>query len=220
MDLPAKIYQTRFFELTPEQRQAYSHVLAERNWVRGDGQIDTFTALTALAKLRQITSGFILETGEAATLAYSGPRLAALSDILEECPGQMVIWAHFREEIRQVAEMLNAEGISFREYHGGVKVVDRTTAISDFQSGRARVFLGNPPTGKTGITLTAAQSVVYYSNDFALEPRVQSEDRCHRRGTDHHVVYLDVVGRDTVDEQIAAALQSKKITAEAIMSQL
>ena len=220
MDLPAKIYQTRYFELLPEQRRAYDHVLTERNWLKGDGEIDTYTALTVLAKLRQITSGFIIENGAATELAYSGPRLAALSDILEEYPGQMIIWAHFREEIRQIAELLADLKIPTREYHGGIKVVDRTTSINDFQSGRARVFLGNPPTGKTGITLTAAQTVVYYSNDFALEPRRQSEDRCHRKGTDHHVVYLDLVGRATVDEKIASALQSKKITADLIMSQL
>jgi SNF2 family DNA or RNA helicase len=221
MDLPAKIYQTRYFELTPEQRRAYEHVVEEQNWLRSDGEIDTFTALTVLAKLRQITSGFILEDGVPShVLGYSGPRLDALSDILDEYPGPVVIWAHFREEISQIAALLKKLDITAREYHGGVKIPDRTIAINDFQSGAARVFLGNPPTGKTGITLTRAETVVYFSNDFALEPRVQSEDRCHRKGTDHHVVYIDIVGRDTVDERIASALQSKAITANLIMEGL
>lgn len=220
LDLPEKIYQTYYFDLEPQQRAMYDQVKSERNWVRDDGSIDTFTALTVITKLRQITSGFILVDGAPTTLAYSKPRLDALLEIVETYPGPMIVWASFREEIRQIAATLRAAGETVREYYGDTTQADRTAAINDFQLGKARIFLGNPAAAGLGLTLTAAETAVYYSSSFSLSERLQSEDRCHRIGTTHHVVYIDIVGRDTIDERIAHALQTKKLTAEMIMNNL
>jgi SNF2 family DNA or RNA helicase len=220
LDLPAKIYQSVYFDLEPEQRRMYNQVAQERNWFRQDGSIDTFTALTVMMKLRQITSGFILVDGEPTTLAYAAPRLALLKDIIESYPGPILIWATFQEEMKQVAAMLQGLGETFREYHGATKAVDRTAAINDFQGRTARIFLGNPAAAGMGLTLTAAETVVYFSSSFSLSERVQSEDRCHRIGTTKHVVYIDIIGRDTIDERIASALQNKALTAELIMGGL
>lgn len=219
LDLPAKIYQTQFFDLDSTQLSAYNQVVKQRSWLRDDGEIDTFTALTVVTKLRQITSGFMLVDGEPTALTHSAPRLAALQEIVEGCPDQMVVWASFREELAQVAALLSRYG-EVRQYHGGTKMRDRTAAIDDFQAGRARFFVSQQEAGGTGLTLTAASVVVYYSNDFSLVHRTQSEDRCHRKGTTHHVVYIDLVARETIDEKIASALQSKKLTAATIMSGL
>lgn len=220
LDLPEKIYQTMYFDLEPEQRRQYEAVERERNWLREDGTIDAFSALTVITKLRQITSGFILVDGCPTTLFHAAPRLSLLSEIIESYPGQTIIWAAFREEIAQIAAKLKAEGLTFREYHGGTSAEDRTTAINDFQSGAARFFVGNPAAAGTGLTLTAAETAIYYSNSFSLGERLQSEDRCHRIGTTKHVVYIDLAARDTIDERIASALQSKRITAEIIMGGL
>jgi SNF2 family DNA or RNA helicase len=81
-----------------------------------------------------------------------------------------------------------------------------------------RFFVANPQAGGTGLTLTAANTAIYFSNSFSLEERLQSEDRCHRIGTKEPVVYIDLVAADTVDERIAAALQSKAATAEEILA--
>jgi SNF2 family DNA or RNA helicase len=220
LDLPAKIYQTVSFELDPEQERAYQHVVSERNWLRDDGKFDTFSALTVITKLRQITSGFMLLDGVPLRLVHAAPRLAALMDTLESHPGPVIVWASFREEIVQIAAALRAAGVTFREYYGDTKPADRTAAINDFQSGAARVFLGNPAAAGTGLTLTAAETAIYYSSSFSLNDRSQSEDRCHRIGTTHHVLYIDIVARGTIDERIASALQSKKLTAELVMSGL
>lgn len=220
LDLPDKIYQTHYFDLLPEQQRAYEHVLNERNWIKPGGEIDTFTALTVITKLRQITSGFILSDGEPTELLNAAPRMAALEEALDECSGPVIIWASFQEEIRQIAAMLRKAGEEVREYHGGTKSADRTAAIDDFQSGRVRFFVGNPAAAGTGLTLTAAETAIYYSCDFSLGQRLQSEDRCHRIGTTKHVVYIDIVGRETIDERIALALQTKKVTAQMIMEGL
>ena len=69
--------------------------------------------------------------------------------------------------------------------------------------------MANPQTAGYGLTLTAATNVIYYANDFNLETRVQSEDRCHRIGQNHSVTYVDFVSKGTVDEHIVKSLRAK-----------
>lgn len=220
LDLPPKIYQTVFFDMDSEQQRAYEHIVSERNWFRADGEVDTFTALTVITKLRQVTSGFIMVDGAPTQLLHAGPRLAALDEALDECTGQLIIWASFREELKQIAAALSERGETFRVYHGGTSRADRELAVDDFQAGHVRIFLGNPAAAGTGLTLTAAQTAIYYSTDFSLEQRRQSEDRSHRVGTTHKVVYIDLVARGTIDERIAASQQSKQATSDQIMGRL
>jgi len=72
-----------------------------------------------------------------------------------------------------------------------------------------RFFVGQPKTGGYGITLTAANTVIYYSNSYDLEIRLQSEDRAHRIGQSNKVTYIDLVSPGTIDEKILGALRSK-----------
>ena len=80
----------------------------------------------------------------------------------------------------------------------------------------ARFFLGNTQTGGYGITLTEASTVIYYSNNYDLEKRLQSEDRAHRIGQERSVTYIDLVCKDTVDEKIIKALRDKISLARAV----
>lgn len=216
LDLPEKVYQTHYFDLTPAQRRVYERVREDMRWEREDGAIDTFTALTLINKLRQVTSGFILVDGAAAQLREAGPRLEALKELMKDLSGQVIVWASFREELRQIARELHHWGVV--SYHGGTSAAEREEAIEAFQSGRARVFVGNPAAAGVGLTLTAATTAIYYSCSFSLEERSQSEDRCHRIGTHAPVVYIDLVARDTIDERIAAALQAKAGVAQEILN--
>jgi len=218
LDLPEKIYQTVFFELESEQRAAYDVVKKERHWERDDGELDAFSALTVINKLRQITSGFILVDGVPVELRNAQPRIAALKEVVEDSPGQIIIWASFREELRIIEEELRELGVV--SYHGGTSAVYREHAVDAFQKGEARIFLGNPAAAGTGLTLTAAETVIYYSSSFSLEERKQSEDRAHRIGTKHSVRYVDLVARDTIDERIALALQAKEELAASILNDI
>ena len=218
LDLPEKIYQTVFFELEPEQRAAYDIVKKERHWERDDGELDAFSALTVINKLRQITSGFILVDGVPMELRNAKPRIAALHEVIEDSPGQIIVWASFREELRIIEDELKHLGVV--SYHGGTSTADREHAVDAFQKGEARIFLGNPAAAGTGLTLTAAETVVYYSSSFSLEERKQSEDRAHRIGTKHNVRYVDLVARNTIDERIALALQAKESLAYEILNNI
>lgn len=212
LDLPEKIYQTHYFDMVPEQAMVYEQVKNEMRYEREDGDIDMFTALTLINKLRQITSGFILVDGAPAEWKNGAARMAALKEILEDAEYPVIIWATFREELRQIAQ--EAGGVS---YHGGIGPKEREEAIEKFQSGESKVFVANAATAGTGLTLTAAKTVIYYSCSYSLEERIQSEDRAHRIGTHHPVVYVDLVASGTIDERIADSLQSKAGVAAKIL---
>jgi SNF2 family DNA or RNA helicase len=79
--------------------------------------------------------------------------------------------------------------------------------------------VGNPQTGGYGITLTAANTVIYYSNGYDLEKRLQSEDRAHRIGQKKSVTYIDLIAEKTVDEKIVKALRKKIDIASQIMGE-
>lgn len=217
LDLPAKIYQTHYFDLPPKHQRAYNELKRELRFEREDGQIDVFTALTIINKLRTVTSGFILVDGEPQQLDAT-QRMNALTDLIEDAAGQIIVWASFREELRQLAIELKEHGVV--TYHGGTSQKDREHAVDDFQSGKARIFIGNPAAAGVGLTLTAAQTVIYYSCSYSLEERLQSEDRCHRIGTRHSVLYIDMVARGTIDEKIAQSLQAKQSIAAQIVDSL
>ena len=84
---------------------------------------------------------------------------------------------------------------------------------------KVRFLVGTPQTGGYGITLTAANTVVYFSNGYDLEKRIQSEDRAHRIGQKKSVTYVDIIAEDTVDEKIVKALRSKINIASKIMGE-
>ncbi len=230
LDLPPKIYQTRDFALTPAQRRVYD-ALAETLRIELGAHLDadaalgapeqdplTVSALAALSKLRQVTSGFVIVDGVPRLLpAEDNPRMKVFGELVEEIDGKFIVWAHFVEEIQQLSAKLRAAGIECVEYHGAVPDKAREAAVDAFQSGTARVFLGQPQSGGIGLTLTAASTVVYYSNDFNFDTRVQSEDRAHRIGTRGAVVYIDLVAENTKDEDIARALRRKSATAALVL---
>lgn len=230
LDLPEKIYKTHYFDMSAKQRAAYDKMRDElRIQVREvdqllDGELAAdeeipVSALAAIVKLQQITSGFVKlpDGGEVHYVAEDNPRLDALVDLLEDVDGKFIVWARFREEIEQIATRLRAAGIECVEYHGGVKTADREAAVDAIQLGTARGFIGQAQSGGIGLTLTEAATTVYYSNDFNAETRWQSEDRNHRIGTKSHVVYIDLAATDSIDERIAESLRRKKNLAAGVL---
>ena len=137
--------------------------------------------------------------------------------------GKVIIWATYREDLKNiVAALKKAYGeASTVEYHGGVDANLRQGYIAQFQDvkGPARYFVGNPSTGGYGITLTAANTVIYFSNSYDLEKRLQSEDRAHRIGQTGSVTYVDFIAESTIDERIVKSLKAKVNIANEIMGE-
>lgn len=213
LDLSEKIYTQRYFRLTRKQLDAYNLLQDELRLQLFDDTLAPLARIASITKLSQVVSGYFIVPGtdevQRIMPPEDNPRLAALLDELEDADGQVIIWARFRAELEDIAHALLAEEIPFVQYHGGITARGRSEAIDSFQGGAARVFLGQQAAGGTGITLTAASAVIYYSNTWSLEDRLQSEDRAHRIGQKGAVRYIDLLAQGTIDEKIVDALRGK-----------
>lgn len=217
LDLPKKNYMDLPFELTPEQRRVYDKAHDELRIEFGD-DIMILREMTALNKLQQITSGFVINRGEPVLMDIEkNPRMQTFLEYLEDIDGQFIVWAKYREEIRQIAYALKQMKIDTVQYHGGIKPKLREDAVDLFQAKKVRGFIGQPHAGGLGITLTKARTVFRYSRDYNFEDNVQSEDRSHRIGTEEEVLYINLQGFDTIDEAVSKNLQYKADTAYSIL---
>jgi SNF2 family DNA or RNA helicase len=212
LDLPEKIYIKRNVELTDEQTKAYatmkSAALASLN-----GKLATAPhVLTQMMRLHQITCCH-LKNDDGTTTELKNNRLDELLDLLDETEGKAIIWANYIHDIEHITKAIKKKygDDSIVQYYGAIDTKQRQEGIKKFQdpNSPARFFIGNPQTGGYGITLTAANTVVYYSNGYDLEKRLQSEDRAHRIGQKKSVTYVDFIAEKTVDEKIVKALRKK-----------
>ena len=211
LDLPPKNWTKRYISLTKEQEKIYEqmkkHALAMLN-----GKVTTtVTVLTQLMRLQQITCGhFVADDGT--TQEVKNNRITELMDVLNETEGKAIIWGHWQRDIQNIVnEIEKAHGPgSVVSYYGLTPQDKRQDNIRKFQSDpKCRFLVGTPSTGGYGITLTAANTVIYYSNGYDLEKRLQSEDRAHRIGQKKNVTYVDIIAEKTVDEKIVKSLRNK-----------
>jgi SNF2 family DNA or RNA helicase len=144
-------------------------------------------------------------------------------EVLEEVDGKVIIWANYTHDIeaitKKLADTYGPETV--RPYYGETKADDRQQIVTDFQDPEnpLRFFVGQPRTGGYGLTLTEAKTVIYFSNSYDLEVRLQSEDRAHRIGQKNNVTYIDIVTEGTVDEKILQALRGKIDIASTVLKE-
>ena len=222
LDLPKKTFMKRTISLTPDQLKAYSQMkeLALAN-VKGK-MSTTATVLTQLMRLQQITCGnFVADDGTMVDLDTN--RIPELMDLLDEVEGKVVIWAHFQKDVNRIIKEISKKygEDSYVDYYGKTLQEDRQKNIKKFQDPRSpvRFFVGTTQTGGYGITLTAASTMIYYSNGYDLEKRQQSEARIDRIGQEKPMTYVDIICEDTVDDRIVKALRKKVDIATQIMGE-
>lgn len=221
LDLPEKIYKTLTFSMTKQQIEVYKKAEEECRIIF-EGEETPFNKLVAVTKLAQITSGYYIHplADEPVRIEGENPKLELLAERVQkivEAGAKVIVWARYRIEIEDICQKLAESGISFVEYHGGTRKSDRIEAIESFQNGDSQVFVGNQQAGGTGITLTAAEFVIYFSNNFSLRDRLQSEDRAHRIGQTKNVTYINIAAKGTIDEVVVKALSNKKDVADTII---
>jgi SNF2 family DNA or RNA helicase len=212
LDLPDKIYMKRTVSLTPEQQKAYYEMKKFAFAELSQGTMTAFSALTQMMRLHQITCGHVT-TDDGQVKELKNNRLTELLNILEETNDKIIIWANYRYDIQNITRALQKKygKESTASLYGDTPMVDRNEIISNFQDKNSdlRYLVSNPKTGGYGITLTASHTVVYYSNSYDLEVRLQSEDRAHRIGQKSKVTYIDLIAEKTVDEHIVKSLRNK-----------
>jgi SNF2 family DNA or RNA helicase len=187
-------------------------------------QMTTQSAMVQLMRLHQITCGHF--TADDGTIKeVKNERLDALVDILGEVENKAVIWAHYRHDINAIVNAVekNFGKESYVTYYGDTTNEERQNAIKQIQDpdSPVRFIIGTPQTGGYGITLTGANTMIYYANGYDYEKRIQSEARINRAGQTRKMTYIDIIAEDTVDEKIVKALKGKmniasKITGDAL----
>jgi SNF2 family DNA or RNA helicase len=211
LDLPPKNFTKRHIVLTSDQRKIYEQMKKEAIATLNGKVTSTMTVLTQLMRLHQITCGhFTADDGS--TQLIPNNRITELMNVLEETEGKAIIWANYQRDVTQIIKAISDEygPGSVVDYYGLTPQEERQENIKRFQNGDdCRFIVGTTQTGGYGITLTKANTVIYYSNGYDLEKRLQSEDRAHRIGQNKKVTYVDLICEDTVDEKIVKALRDK-----------
>ena len=212
LDLPDKVYMKRNVPLTPEQIKAYESMKKNAIAVLQNSQTTAASALAQMVRLHQITCGHLMtDAGEVKYLKNN--RVNELLNILEEIDGKVIIWAIYRHDIKEITKLIGERygEQSVESYFGDTPDSERQNIVTRFQDRNddLRFFVGNPKTGGYGLTLTASHTVVYYSNSYDLETRLQSEDRAHRISQTKKVTYIDLMSEGTVDEFIIKNLRGK-----------
>ena len=211
LDLPPKNWIKRHITLSKEQQKVYDQMKKAAMAVLNGKVTSTMTVITQLMRLQQITCGhFVADDGT--TQEIKNNRITELMDALDEIEGKAIIWGHWQKDIQNIVDEIEKKygSGSVVSYYGLTPQEERQDNIRKFQSDpKCRFFVGTPSTGGYGITLTAANTVIYYSNGYDLEKRLQSEDRAHRIGQKKNVTYIDIIADKTVDEKIVKSLRDK-----------
>lgn len=225
LDLPPKVYKKIYVELSKEQRKLYDEIRKTGMYTR-DGREHTIkNVLETALRLQQVAGGWAttyteeqqlngkikrIPHVEAVVPVSRNPKVAEVIELVGDGK-PIVIWCAYRPEIDACVAAIRKAFPKEKVYeiHGGISEGERDIAKSAFQSGRARIIVGNTQTGGEGITLTACEVMVYFNNTEKLVDRDQSEDRAHRSGLKHSVLYVDICAENTVDETILASLADK-----------
>ena len=211
LDLKPKVRTKRYIELEGEGKKIYEKLRTSALAIVEDSTISFSNKLTEIIKLHQVCNGFTKDD-DGKILKLHKSKLNALEETLEETDGKVIIWANYLYNIHEIKDFLiNKYGEeSTVAIYGEVSVENRKKAVERIQTDdKCRFLVGNPTTGGFGLTLTACNTVIYYSNNYNLEVRKQSEDRAHRMGQKGTVVYIDIVAKNTLDEAIMKSLTSK-----------
>lgn len=210
-DMPELVFSDRPVGLSEAQSKAYMKLVDEWILEAGDWHLDIIEGGVRQTKLQQILSGFFIDDlGDVISIDDNPPRLQAFIREVEACaPSKFIVWCYFREDIRRVCASLEKQGISFVEYHGGVKQLDRTQAIADFQDpGGPRGFVGQSQAGSRGLNLSAADFIFNYSYTSKAAMWAQAIERGTQMGG-KSVAVVTFYKPGSVDEHIKTMLREK-----------
>lgn len=218
LDLPDKIFETRYAEFHPEAKRVYKEVMTDlAAELRSGDYVTAPIILVKLLRFQQLTAGFVTTMAKEEKEIGEREKIKVLLDVLDEAEGKCVVWTKFRKEMAMVKESLDKAGIVYVSIDGSIRQEDRQKAIDRFHGDDGvKVFLSQTEVGGTGIDLTPANTCIYMTNSYSLGTRLQSEDRLHRQGQKKPVTYVDIVVPGTIDEKVLAMLHNKQDIANLI----
>ena len=209
-DLPPVITVTREIPLTPQQVKYYK-LLKERMVMQASGE--TITAVNAAAgvsKLLQISAGAAYTDAHEVVEFDCAPRLNVLLEVLEETNRKVIVFAPFRHSIETIHTYLLKHNIASEVIHGDVSVNKRTDIFKRFQTEpNPRILVVQPQSASHGVTLTAADTVVFYGPVMSVETYLQCIARADRIGqTSTNVTVIHLQGSD-IEKRMFAQLEKR-----------
>lgn len=226
IDLPEQTFETRKVHFSKKEQDLYNRIKRD-SYAELDsgGQITATTVLTKLLRLQQLTGGFLVKDDAAKPEQVSKAKLDALNDIIEDyvigAGKKLVIFARFIAEVKAIIDMADKQlpkGMKQVAIYGDIKKEDRGDIVKQFQEDpNTTVFIGQIDTAGTGITLTAADTCVYYSKNFNYATYSQSLSRIHRIGQRNVCTYIDLEVEKTIDELISKSLAKKEDMAKTVV---
>ena len=210
LDLPPVITITREAPLTPQQVKYYN-MLKEQMLVQTAGEtISAVNAATVVNKLLQISCGAAYTDDKEVIEFDAMPRLNVLQEILDETDRKVIIFALFRSSIDTIQNHLSKHGITNECIHGGVSASKRTDIINRFQNAQdPRVLVMQPAATAHGITLTAADTVVFYGPLMSVEQYIQAIARADRKGQTSEKVTVHHIEGSPIERKMFKALSAK-----------
>lgn len=226
VDLPEQTFEVRYVGMPAKERKLYEKIRKDSiTELESGGKVTAATVLTKLLRLQQLAGGFLVKDGADKPEKVSTAKLDALKDIIidyvVEGSRKLVVFARFIPEVNAIlklAEKILPKNRKAVALYGGIKKNERGGIVGQFQTDPDTVlFVGQIDTAGTGITLTAADTCVYYSKNFNYATYEQSLSRIHRIGQVNRCTYIDLVVGDSVDEKINIALRKKENLAETVV---
>jgi SNF2 family DNA or RNA helicase len=209
LDLPPLVYQTREVPLSPQVMKYYRELKNQLLIEAAGEQISAVNAAAQLSKLLQISGGAIYtDTKEVVEFDIS-PRLNALMEVLDETEHKVVVFVPFRHTIELVSRHLTSEGVSSEIINGDVPARERAEIINRFQTAvDPRVLVIQPQAASHGVTLTAADTIVFWSPVMSVETYLQCVARIDRVGQVNSMTVVHLQGSEA-ERKVYQMLQGK-----------
>lgn len=209
LDLPDIVYQTREVPLTTQVLRYYRGIKQDMLIEAAGEQISAVNAAAKLTKLLQISGGAVYtDTHEVVEFDVS-PRFSALMEVLDETENKVIIFVPFKHTIELVKNFLNKEKISNETIDGSIPARERGEIINRFQTQAfPRVLIIQPQAASHGVTLTAADTVVFWSPVMSVETYLQCVARIDRVGQKNSMTVVHLQGSE-VERKMYLMLQNK-----------
>jgi len=211
LDLPERVFETRLIEMDPIQQKAYDDMKQANIMEFKDNVTLGSSELAKIMKLRQITSGFTINTN-GDTVKISDKKVNELMSVLDELDDtrQVLIWVQFHYEIRMITDALEKAKKSYTTLYGKMNQKEKEQAISDFKNRKVMYLVAHPKSGGMGLNLQQCSYCIWFSMSYSEEEFYQANDRIYRKGQVNKCTYILLHAKRSIDIVIHKALLKKE----------
>lgn len=217
LDLPEMTYVEREVPITTQQKKYYEILKKDMLFHAAGEEVSAVNAAVQMNKLLQVSSGAVYsDTGEVVEFDCK-PRLEEMTEMVRQSSHKTLVFANFRHAIVTIKEHLAKEGISSEVIHGGISATRRTEIFNEFQTtAEPRVLIIQPKAASHGVTLHAANTIVWFGPITSVETYLQANARVHRAGQKNPCTVVHLVGSD-VERKVYKGLQDKTLSQSALL---